>query len=123
VQEPSRREEERRKERKREKRKRGKEMGGREKGEKKKERERGASAPIAAATAVGRPRARVIRALREEKRIAPALIAERRSRVVVDRRAVWDGTAARKKRVRSLEIGLGQQLEPSVWSAKSSGGD
>jgi hypothetical protein len=36
---------------------------------------------------------------------------------------VRDGTAARKKRVRSLEKGLGQQLEPSVWSAKSSGGD
>jgi hypothetical protein len=39
-----------------------------------------ASAPIVAATAVGRPCACVIRALRETKRIAPALIAEKRSR-------------------------------------------
>jgi hypothetical protein len=35
--------------------------------------------------------------------------------------AGWD--SGEEKRVRSLEIGLGQQLEPSVWSAKSSGGD
>jgi hypothetical protein len=50
-----------------------KEMGGkeREKGGK----ERGVSAPVAAATAAGRPRAREIRVLRE-KEIAPALIAE-----------------------------------------------
>jgi hypothetical protein len=51
-----------------------------------------ASATIAAATAAGRPRARGIRALREEKRIAPALIAERRSRVSG---AGWDGGQAR----------------------------
>jgi hypothetical protein len=63
-----------------------------------KEREGGwgvASAPIAAATAVGRPRACVLRALHETKRIAPALIAEKWSRVVVGRRAVRDGTAVK----------------------------
>jgi hypothetical protein len=72
-----------------------------------KEREEGvASAPIAAATAVGRPRACVLRTLRETKRIAPALIAEKRSRVVVGRRAVRDGTAV-KFSVVQKGLGLG----------------
>jgi hypothetical protein len=48
-----------------------------------------------------RPRAFVIRALRETKGIAPALIAEKRSRVVVGRRAVRDGTA--------VKFGVGQK--------------
>jgi hypothetical protein len=93
--------------RKGEKRKRGKRKEGREKKwerEKKGKRKRRArekrkgggvaSAPIAAATAVGQPRACVFCALRE-KRIAPALIAEKRLRVVVGRRAVRDGTAVK----------------------------
>jgi hypothetical protein len=103
--------------RKRKKGKRGKKerrekRNGREKKEKKKERAREkrrgggvASAPIAAVTAVGRPYACVIRALRE-KRIAPALIAEKRSRVVVGRRAVRDGTTV-KSGVGQRGLGLG----------------
>jgi hypothetical protein len=101
------------KERKKERKKR-EEMGERKekkKGKRReqegKEREGGvASAPIAAATAVGRPRACVLRALRETKRIAPALIAEKRSRVVVGRRAVRDGTAV-KFGVVQKGLGLG----------------
>jgi hypothetical protein len=85
--------EERKKERKKreEMRKKGK-RGEQER----KEREGGgvASAPIAAATAVGRPRASVIRALRETNGIAPALIAEKA--VARDRRplcgAGWAAT-------------------------------
>jgi hypothetical protein len=57
-------------EKKKGRRKRGKKKGNR------REKGRGASAPIAAATAVGRPRASVDRALREKHSIAPALIAE-----------------------------------------------
>jgi hypothetical protein len=73
-----------------------------------KEREGGgvASAPIAAATTVGRPRACVLHALRETIRIAPALIAEKRSRVVVGRRAVRDGTTV-KFGVVQKGLGLG----------------
>jgi hypothetical protein len=58
----------------------------------KRENERGASAPIAAATAVGRPRACIVRTLREKNGIALALIAEKRSRVSD---AGWDGGQAR----------------------------
>jgi hypothetical protein len=43
--------------------------------------EENASAPIAAAAAAGQPRVRGIRALREEERSAPALIAEGSGRV------------------------------------------
>jgi hypothetical protein len=85
--------------------------------EKKKRRERGgASAPITAATAAGRPRARGIRALREEKGIAPALIAAGDRAWAAGHRAARNGTGTRKKRVRSSEKERGQQLEPSVWS-------
>jgi hypothetical protein len=50
------------------------------------------SAPIAAAAVAGRPRAYVVRALREENSIAPALIAEKRLRVSG---AGWDGGQTR----------------------------
>jgi hypothetical protein len=56
--------------------------------EKKGRNRRAASAPIAVATAVGRPRACVVRTLREKNSIAPALIAE-------SSRAVRDGTAVK----------------------------
>jgi hypothetical protein len=57
-------------------------------------------------TAVGRPRACVLRALCEMKRIAPVLIAEKRSRVVVGRRAVRDGSVV-KLGVVQKGLGLG----------------
>jgi hypothetical protein len=88
-------------------RKRGKkegkkrEMGERKREGKRREQERKEKGGVASATAVGRPLACVIRALRETKRIAPALIAEKRSRVVVGRRAVRDGTA--------VKFGVGQK--------------
>jgi hypothetical protein len=68
--------------REREKNERKKEKGESKRG--KKGKGGTASAPIAAATAVGRPRACVIRALRETNGIAPALITEKA--VVRDRR-------------------------------------
>jgi hypothetical protein len=69
----------RKKEKKEREKGKRKEIGGREKTRKEKgerEKGRGASAPIAAVTAVGRPRACVVRTLREKNSIAPALIAE-----------------------------------------------
>jgi hypothetical protein len=94
-----------RKEREGKRKEERKKMGERKKERKRREQERKgrgggvASAPIAAVTAVGRPRARVVRALCGTNGITPALITEKRSRVVVSRWAVRDGTA--------IQLGLG----------------
>jgi hypothetical protein len=57
----------------------------------------------------------------EEKRIAPALIAERRSRVVVGRRAVRDGTAARKKEGMVIGKGVGSTAGVECLVGEESG--
>jgi hypothetical protein len=100
-----RKEKKRRKEKRKEKERLGKrkEMGER----KRRERERGgASAPVAAATVAGRPRARGIRALREEKGIAPALIAAGDRARAAGLRAARDRTAIRFS-VGQKGLGLG----------------
>jgi hypothetical protein len=73
-------------------------------GERRGER-KNASAPIAAATVVGRPRACAVRALCGKNSIAPALIAAKRSRVVV-------GPSG----------GAGVKLVSIVWTAEKNRG-